>query len=82
MAAEARPSDYDLMAQPVGNLHFAGEATCGGYPATVHGAYISGLRAASEVYESILGPIKVPEPLVPEPLVPQYASQRGRKRKR
>ncbi|OJJ49293.1 hypothetical protein ASPZODRAFT_150195 [Penicilliopsis zonata CBS 506.65] len=66
VAAEALPGDYDLMAQSIGNLHFAGEATCGTHPATVHGAYLSGLRAASEVMESILGPIKLPTPLVLE----------------
>ncbi|PYH30891.1 putative lysine-specific histone demethylase Aof2 [Aspergillus neoniger CBS 115656] len=66
VAAQALPGDYDLMAKPIGNLHFAGEATCGTHPATVHGAYLSGLRAASEVIESILGPIDVPKPLVPE----------------
>ena len=58
------PSDYDDMARPVGNLHFAGEATCGTHPATVHGAYISGLRAASEVIDDLLGPINIPSPLV------------------
>ena len=61
----ALPGDYDAMAQAVGNLHFAGEATCGTYPATVHGAFISGLRAAAEVIEEYLGPIEVPQPLVP-----------------
>lgn len=66
VAAQARPGDYDLMAKPVGNLHFAGEATCGTHPATVHGAYLSGLRAASEVIESATGPIEIPQPLVPE----------------
>ncbi|OJJ40432.1 hypothetical protein ASPWEDRAFT_99436 [Aspergillus wentii DTO 134E9] len=66
VAAEALPGDYDLMAKPIGNLHFAGEATCGTHPATVHGAYLSGLRAASEVIDTILGPIEIPEPLVPE----------------
>lgn len=66
VAAGALPQDYDLMAQRVGNLYFAGEATCGTHPATVHGAYLSGLRAASEVIESIVGPIEVPTPLVPE----------------
>ena len=59
-----QPGDYDVMAQPHGPLHFAGEATCGTHPATVHGAYLSGLRAASEVVDSIIGPIKVPHPLV------------------
>ncbi|KAL4989161.1 flavin-containing amine oxidoreductase-domain containing protein [Aspergillus falconensis] len=66
VAAEALPGDYDLMARSVGNLYFAGEATCGTHPATVHGAYISGLRAASEIIDSILGPISIPTPLVPE----------------
>lgn len=56
--------DYDVMAKPIGSLHFAGEHTCGTHPATVHGAYISGLRVASEVAESILGAIAIPEPLV------------------
>jgi hypothetical protein len=59
------PGDYDAMARPLGNLHFAGEATCGTHPATVHGAYLSGLRAASEVIDEIAGPIVVPEPLIP-----------------
>ncbi|KAL4759145.1 putative lysine-specific histone demethylase Aof2 [Aspergillus foveolatus] len=66
VAAEALPGDYDLMAKSVGNLYFAGEATCGTHPATVHGAYISGLRAASEIIDTILGPISIPTPLVPE----------------
>jgi lysine-specific histone demethylase 1 len=59
-----QPDDYEVMAKPIGNLFFAGEHTCGTHPATVHGAYISGLRAASEVLEAIIGPIKIPEPLV------------------
>ncbi|KAK0118818.1 hypothetical protein ONS95_007699 [Cadophora gregata] len=59
-----KPDDYDVMAKPIGNLFFAGEHTCGTHPATVHGAYISGLRAASEVLESMIGPIEIPEPLV------------------
>lgn len=56
--------DYDIMKEPVGNLFFAGEHTIGTYPATVHGAYLSGLRAASEIINSILGPIDVPSPLI------------------
>lgn len=66
VAAKALPGDYDLMATPIGNLHFAGEATCGTHPATVHGAYLSGLRAASEVIDTVVGPIEIPEPLVPD----------------
>lgn len=91
VAPEASPGDYDLMARPIGNLHFAGEATCGTHPATVHGAYLSGLRAASEVIESIVGPIEIPNPLVPEKgKIPEFnppaatasaAAAAGRKRK-
>ena len=62
---EARAEDYDAMSRRIGNLHFAGEATCRTHPATVHGAYISGLRAASEVIDELLGPIGIPQPLVP-----------------
>lgn len=56
--------DYNLMAKPLGNMYFAGEHTTVTHPATVHGAYLSGLRAAAEVFDSILGPIEVPTPLV------------------
>ncbi|PYH75824.1 hypothetical protein BO82DRAFT_387747 [Aspergillus uvarum CBS 121591] len=66
VAAHSLPGDYDLMAQSIGNLHFAGEATCGTHPATVHGAYLSGLRAASEIIDHTLGHIEIPTPLVPE----------------
>lgn len=68
VGATSQPGDYEAMARPIGNLHFAGEATCGTHPATVHGAYISGLRAASEVIEAFLGPIDIPNPLVPPPV--------------
>jgi monoamine oxidase len=37
---------YDEMAEPEGRLFFAGEHTNSSYPSTVHGAYLSGLRAA------------------------------------
>ncbi|OTB02324.1 hypothetical protein M426DRAFT_24803 [Hypoxylon sp. CI-4A] len=60
-----RPDDYQTMAKPVGNLFFAGEHTTDTHPATVHGAYLTGLRAASEVIDAMLGPIEVPSPLVP-----------------
>lgn len=39
------------LAAPVGRLHFAGEATSSGAPATTHGALDSGVRAAQEVAE-------------------------------
>lgn len=63
VAAEAEAGDYDVLARPLDNLFFAGEATCGSHPATVHGAYLSGLRAASEVADNIIGPIRVSRPL-------------------
>lgn len=59
-----QPDDYDVMARSVGNLFFAGEHTIGTHPATVHGAYLSGLRAASEILETMIGPIEVPTPLI------------------
>ncbi|OAA78073.1 lysine-specific histone demethylase 1 [Akanthomyces lecanii RCEF 1005] len=63
-APDMQPEDYDNMAKPLGNLFFAGEHTIGTHPATVHGAYLSGLRAASEILAEILGPIEVPTPLI------------------
>lgn len=43
-------ADIEALAAPVGaRLFFAGEATTAQDPATVHGAYRSGLRAAEEV---------------------------------
>lgn len=72
VAPETRPGDYDLMARSVGNLHFAGEATCGTHPATVHGAFLSGLRVASEVMDDMAGLISLPNPLVgPGPVKPE-----------
>ncbi|HFQ94408.1 MAG TPA: FAD-binding protein [Anaerolineae bacterium] len=41
---------YDWLAEPVnGRLFFAGEATHRTYPATVHGAFLSGRRAARQI---------------------------------
>lgn len=47
---KASGDDIDALAQPVGNrLFLAGEATHRKYPGTLHGAYLSGLRAANEL---------------------------------
>ena len=46
----SHPSKRQHLAQPVdGRLFFAGEATHRQYFATVHGAYLSGIRAAEEI---------------------------------
>ncbi|EAA29656.1 hypothetical protein GE21DRAFT_1421 [Neurospora crassa] len=74
---DMKADDYDTMAKPVGNLFFAGEHTCGTHPATVHGAYLSGLRAASEVLETMLGPIEIPTLLI----TPKESSSLSLKRK-
>lgn len=43
----------DTLAAPVdGKLFFAGEATSSDYQATVHGAYLSGIRAAEEIWDA------------------------------
>ncbi|MBO0351980.1 FAD-dependent oxidoreductase [Phormidium pseudopriestleyi FRX01] len=42
--------DRDILAEPIGDrLFFAGEATSRDYPATVHGAYLSGIREAKRL---------------------------------
>lgn len=47
---ETRLQDYLELARPTGaRVFFAGEHTCPQFGATVHGAYLSGLRAAGEV---------------------------------
>ncbi|MBB4854740.1 monoamine oxidase [Mycobacteroides chelonae] len=44
-----RMDHFDRLAEAVGNMHFAGEHTHRDYYSTVHGAYLSGRRAADEV---------------------------------
>lgn len=39
----------DALAEKVGRIYFAGEATNKTYPATVHGAYYSGVREAEKI---------------------------------
>jgi monoamine oxidase len=52
MKTGASPNDYNELARPVGKrLFFAGEHTSRRHSATVHGAYLSGLRVASQVID-------------------------------
>lgn len=45
----AEPADMDIVAEPVGRIHFAGEATHRRHSGTVHGAMLSGLREAKRI---------------------------------
>jgi monoamine oxidase len=50
LATGATPDDYQTLAEPVaGRVMFAGEATNAEFPSTVHGAYLSGIRAAGQI---------------------------------
>ncbi|VEN43747.1 unnamed protein product, partial [Callosobruchus maculatus] len=46
----------------VGRVFFAGEHTIRNYPATVHGAFLSGLREASRIADQIIGNPCMPQP--------------------
>jgi len=53
MKLGASPESLDELAAPVkSRLFFAGEATSRDYQATVHGAYLSGIRAAEELWDA------------------------------
>ena len=45
----AQGEAYDALAEPVGRLFFAGEATIRDHPATVHGAFLSGIREGRRI---------------------------------
>ncbi|MFF8990419.1 flavin monoamine oxidase family protein [Streptomyces sp. NPDC014983] len=60
VAVGSSHDDHDAMAGPVdGVLHFAGEATWGREPATVHGALRSGHRAAERITGSPISPAEL-----------------------
>lgn len=65
VAAGSSGNDYDDLARPVAppqavkgepKVFFAGEHTIRNYPATVHGALLSGLREAGRITDQFLGP--------------------------
>ncbi|KAJ8968752.1 hypothetical protein NQ317_012700, partial [Molorchus minor] len=76
VAVGSSGSDYDLLASPVippnpqgvsvtsgpARVFFAGEHTIRNYPATVHGAFLSGLREASRIADQIIGNPCQPQP--------------------
>jgi monoamine oxidase len=45
----AEPGDLDILAEPFGRIHFAGEATHRAHSGTVHGAMLSGIREAKSI---------------------------------
>jgi monoamine oxidase len=49
LTTDWRPDDDELLARPVGALHFAGEHTAGDWAGLMEGALRSGRRAADEV---------------------------------
>lgn len=49
LAPEACAEDRAVLAQSAGRLHFAGEHTSSDAPSTIHGAYLSGMRAADAI---------------------------------
>ncbi len=54
VALPVYPNTRDELARPVGRLYWAGEHTAAhGFSSTIHGAYVSGVRAAKEVLAAV-----------------------------
>lgn len=73
VSVESSGKDYELLGEPISpqtnssesskvpRVFFAGEHTCKNYPATVHGALLSGLREARKITDIYLGsPLTTP----------------------
>lgn len=59
----ASPDDHDQLGTPSGRVQLAGEATWSDDPATVHGALLSGLRAAGRLLGTEVEPLSLADPL-------------------
>ena len=84
-------SDYEVMACPVAcppqpgsetslppRVFWAGEHTIRNYPATVHGAFLSGLREAARIADQFLGaPYAVPAVSASAPVINSGQSVNG-----
>uniref|UniRef100_A0A7I4F3X5 SWIRM domain-containing protein n=1 Tax=Physcomitrium patens TaxID=3218 RepID=A0A7I4F3X5_PHYPA len=63
VAVGASGQDYDIMAESVNHrLFFAGEATIRKYPATMHGALLSGYREAANMARAALARLEPSKP--------------------
>ncbi|XP_076176894.1 lysine-specific histone demethylase Su(var)3-3 [Ptiloglossa arizonensis] len=81
VAVGSSGSDYDLLAAPVAppstagtpppqpRVFFAGEHTIRNYPATVHGAFLSGLREGGRIADQLCGSPYAP-PTIPTSVPP------------
>ncbi|XP_068967921.1 lysine-specific histone demethylase 1A [Bombus flavifrons] len=77
VAVGSSGSDYDLLAAPVAppatpgtpppqpRVFFAGEHTIRNYPATVHGAFLSGLREGGRIADQLCGSPYAPPTMPP-----------------
>ncbi|XP_076661793.1 lysine-specific histone demethylase Su(var)3-3 [Halictus rubicundus] len=86
VAVGSSGSDYDLLAAPVAptptpgapppqpRVFFAGEHTIRNYPATVHGAFLSGLREGGRIADQLCGspyaPPTIPAAAPPSTVIP------------
>jgi len=72
VAVGSKGEDYDLMALPISRrVFFAGEATQREHPATVAGAFLSGLREAGRIDRAWRGPLCDPSPASKKPVKPK-----------